>query len=146
MILYELKCSSDHAFEAWFRDSATYEQQAADGDVACPYCGDTTVRKAPMAPNIASSKGEDVTPAEPGENRARQVAEQILEAVDRLRRHVEDECDYVGNQFAEEARRIHYGESDDRGIYGEASEDEVKDLDDEGVQFYRLPTGIRKND
>ena len=101
-----------------------------------------------MAPHIGSSKGGEVgvESADRSENRARVVAEQILEAVDRLRRTVEDECDYVGDQFAEEARRIHYGETDDRGIYGEASENEVEELDEEGVQFYRLPSGIRKND
>lgn len=145
MILYELKCSSGHEFEAWFRDSATYDVQAAEGDVACPYCGDTHVSKAPMAPNIATHSSD--APAEgKAEDRARHVAEQILQAVDRLRRHVEDECDYVGNQFAEEARRIHYGESDERGIYGEGTEDDARDMEEEGIEFYRLPTGIRKND
>lgn len=144
MILYQLRCSGDHEFEAWFRDSATYDVQAAAGDVACPFCGDTHVSKAPMAPAIATG-GRDREPQIAPEDRARMVAEQILKAVDKLRKHVEDNCDYVGDRFAEEARRIHYGESEDRGIFGEASEDDVSDLREEGVEFYRLPTGVRRN-
>lgn len=144
MILYQLHCSGDHEFEAWFRDGATYDVQAAAGDIACPFCGDTHVSKAPMAPAIATG-GRDREPQIAPEDRARMVAEQILKAVDKLRKHVEDNCDYVGDRFAEEARRIHYGESEDRGIFGEASEDDVSDLREEGVEFYRLPTGVRRN-
>lgn len=144
MILYQLHCSGDHEFEAWFRDGATYDVQAAAGDIACPFCGDTHISKAPMAPAIASG-ARDREPQIAPEDRARMVAEQILKAVDKLRRHVEDNCDYVGDRFAEEARRIHYGESEDRGIFGEASEDDVSDLREEGVEFYRLPTGVRRN-
>ncbi len=144
MILYQLKCSGEHEFEAWFRDSATYEQQAADSGIACPFCGDTSVCKAPMAPNISTGG----TPAveNKAEDRARLVAEQILKAVDRLRNHMADECDYVGDRFADEARRIHYAETEERGIYGEAGEDEACELEEEGIEFYRLPAGVRKND
>ncbi|MEO5338297.1 MAG: DUF1178 family protein [Magnetospirillum sp. WYHS-4] len=141
MIHYQLKCDSGHEFEAWFRDGATYEAQAVAGDVACPYCGDTHVAKAPMAPNIATGTQR----REMAEDRARQVADQILKAVDRLRKHVEQDCEYVGERFAEEARRIHYGESEERGIFGEGSEEDAADLREEGVEFYRLPSGIRKN-
>jgi hypothetical protein len=143
MILYQLRCSGEHEFEAWFRDGATYDLQAASGDIACPFCGDTHVAKAPMAPAIATGRAKEIREAP--EDRARMVAEQILKAVDKLRRQVEDNCDYVGDRFAEEARRIHYGETEDRGIFGEASEDDVADLKEEGVEFYRLPSGLRRN-
>ncbi len=148
MILYQLKCRQGHDFEAWFLNSVTYDSQQASGDVSCPHCGTTIVTKAPMAPNIA--RGRSGTPGAPtapaAEHRAHEVAEKILEAVDGLRREVEENCDYVGDEFAEEARRIHFGETEERGIYGEASDEEAEDLDDEGVGFFRLPFMRRRND
>ncbi len=148
MILYQLKCRQGHDFEAWFLNSVTYDSQQASGDVSCPHCGTTTVTKAPMAPNIARGRsgqlGDSGNPV--AEHRAHEVAEKILEAVDGLRREVEENCDYVGDEFAEEARRIHFGETEERGIYGEASDEEAEDLDDEGVDFFRLPFMRRRND
>lgn len=145
MILYQLKCQRGHAFEAWFLNGATYDSQQASGDVSCPHCGTTGVTKAPMAPNIPR-RPSDSSEAPGVERRAREVAEEILEAVDGLRQEVEKNCDYVGDEFAEEARRIHYGEVEERGIYGEASDDEAEDLDDEGVEFFRVPFFRRRND
>jgi hypothetical protein len=145
MILYQLKCHRGHAFEAWFLNSATYDHQQASGDVSCPHCGTTGISKAPMAPNISRGRSE---PFQQGgsENRAQEVAEKILEAVDGLREEIEENCDYVGDEFAEEAKRIHFGETDERGIYGEATEEEAEDLDDEGVEFFRIPSTRRRND
>ena len=141
MIVYQLKCSRGHGFEAWFRNGAAWETQSAAGDVACPMCGDTDVGKAPMAPNVARSRShEDVA-----EKRAREVAREILQAVDKLRQEVEEKCDDVGDKFAEEARRIHYGETEERGIYGEATDAEAVELDDEGIEFYRLPRIERRD-
>lgn len=148
MIVYQLRCSNGHEFEAWFLDSATYDQQARDGDVACPRCGDVHVCKAVMAPNIAPArKRQPATPEENdrAERRAREVAERILEAVGNIRGHVEKNFDDVGDQFAEEAKRIHYGEAEARGIYGNATDDEAEELDDEGIEFYRLPNVGRRN-
>jgi len=171
MIVYQLKCSEDHEFEAWFKDSATYTAQAADGDICCPFCSDTKVSKAMMAPNISPSRSKAVVPAEvtteapapakdvpaptttdvaavvdkAAEVRALEVAEKILEAVDTLRKEVEANFDNVGDQFANEARRIHYGETDERGIYGEASDEEAEELDEEGIDVYRLPGRPRRN-
>jgi len=146
MIVYQLRCGNDHEFEAWFRDSATYEEQAAAGDVVCPFCANTKVSKAVMAPNIATRKS---APSDAQDNRdeerAREVAEKILEAVGEIRRHVEDNCDDVGDKFAEEARRIHYGETEERGIYGSATEEEADELVEEGVEFYRLPNSRRSS-
>jgi len=147
MILYQLHCSSGHEFEAWFRDSATYDVQIEHGDIDCPLCGDTSVFKSIMAPNISTSRSKALAPAE-GENaeiRAHEVAEKILEAVTVIRNHVEENCDNVGADFAEEAKRIHYGEAEQRGIFGTATEEEASELGEEGVEFYRLPTSRRKN-
>tara|TARA_B100000315_G_scaffold51671_1_gene46094 strand:+ start:548 stop:976 length:429 start_codon:yes stop_codon:yes gene_type:complete len=142
MILYQLSCSNNHQFEAWFRDGATYDAQSSAGDITCPFCDDVNVSKAPMAPHLAKEgRGED-----PAEARAKEVAEQILKAVDKLRKNVEENCDYVGDTFAEEARRIHYGETEAHDIYGEATDEETEELDEEGIEFRRLPTITRRND
>ena len=138
MIKYELKCRKDHVFEAWFYDSATYDKQAADGKVVCPVCNSRKVIKAPMAPRIGKSKGE-VAKAE-----AKEMAK-MRQALTELRDHVEKNADYVGDQFAEEARKIHYGESDKRGIYGETTEKEAEALAEEGIEFGRLPWIPRGN-
>ena len=145
MILYQLKCQRGHDFEAWFLNGATYDIQQASGDISCPHCGTTDVTKAPMAPNIARRRS-NLSRAPGVERRAQEVAEEILEAVDGMRQEVEKNCDYVGDEFAEEARRIHYGETAERGIYGEASDEEAEELDDEGVEFFRIPFFRRRND
>ena len=148
MIVYQLRCSNGHEFEAWFRDSSTYDKQVNDGDVACPQCGYVQVCKALMAPNITPSRKRMSVPPEGSdrsERRAREVAEKILEAVGKIRSHVEKNFDNVGNEFAEEAKRIHYGEAEERGIYGNATDEEADELDDEGIEFYRLPSNGRRN-
>jgi hypothetical protein len=128
MILFALRCAADHEFEEWFRDGATFDRQSAAGKITCPQCGDTSVTKAPMAPRLARSRDADaLSPV------------QVRKALQDLRRHIEANCDYVGAEFAEEARRIHYGESDPRGIYGEASAADAKDLADEGIEVSRIP-------
>ena len=137
MILFQLKCTSDHRFEAWFRDGAAYEAQAADNGIACPVCGDTAVTKAPMAPRIA--KGRSV------EEKRKAVAAEMIRQLGEVRRAVEENCEYVGDRFAEEARRIHYGETDPRGIYGEASREDVAELRDEGVAVAAVPWVPRTN-
>ena len=130
MILFTLRCSSDHEFEAWFRDGDAYEAQQQAGEIACPHCGDAQVEKAPMAPNIGRSrevKGPTVSPA------------QMRAMLTALRQQVEQNCDYVGERFAEEARRIHYGEADPHGIYGEATTEESQALTEEGIEFGQIP-------
>ncbi len=128
MIVFDLKCADGHVFEAWFRDGETFDAQAAAGEVACPVCGDTAVAKAPMAPNVARKA------------RARE-AEQTARKLRALREHVEKTCEHVGERFPEEARKIHHGEVDKRGIYGEASLDEARALTEEGIEFGWLPFG-----
>jgi hypothetical protein len=123
MILYDLRCSRNHAFEGWFRDSKAYDGQRRVGRVVCPICNDRKVRKAPMAPRLAKKSSEA----------------EALTALRQLRRQVESNCDYVGERFAEEARKIHYGETEKRGIYGEATESDSKALADEGIEVGRIP-------
>jgi hypothetical protein len=188
MILFALRCSADHQFEAWFRNGAAYDEQAAAHQIACPICGDTVVGKAPMAPRIAKGVARaadrareqaeavaantppSAVPAAPSNaapaalpatipapvplpnaadvvaalppslnDAQREAVAEVMRQLTEVRRSVEKNCDYVGDRFAEEARRIHYGESDPRGIYGEASDDEVAELHEEGVTFHRIP-------
>lgn len=134
MILFKLKCAAGHHFEAWFRNGETYDRQAAGGAITCPACGDTSVVKAPMAPRIGRTEVVAETEA-----RAREIEAAVLNKLAEVRRKVEETCDYVGPRFAEEARRIHYGEATARNIYGETSSDEAEQLRDEGVDFHRIP-------
>jgi hypothetical protein len=129
MILFTLRCARGHEFEGWFRDGDGFESQRKAGEIACPECSETAVEKGVMAPRLGRSR--DTMPAiSPGQLRA---------ALVELRRQIETNCDYVGNRFAEEARRIHYGEMDPHSIYGEASEDESRELTEEGISFGRIP-------
>jgi hypothetical protein len=130
MILFTLRCASAHQFEAWFRDGASFEAQQQAGEIACPHCGDTQVEKAIMAPNIGRSRETKGSPISPTQMKAMLLA---------LRQQVEQNCDYVGERFAEEARRIHYREVDPRGIYGEATSEESEALREEGIEFGQIP-------
>ncbi len=130
MILFTLRCAHGHEFEGWFRDGDGFEAQHRAGEIACPHCGDTEVEKAVMAPRLGRSR-EAKSPAVA-------VAE-MRKTLREMRRQIETNCDYVGDRFAEEARRIHYGETDPRGIYGEASKEELRELADEGISFGQIP-------
>lgn len=137
MILFNLICAAGHEFEGWFRDGAAYDAQVAAGDVACPQCGDCEVRKAPMAPSVISGYRATAPSTQPVVDA--ETAKAVREVLTNLRRHIEDSCVYVGERFAEEARRIHYGESEKRPIYGEASAAETRALCDEGVEVAAIP-------
>ncbi|MBL8708320.1 MAG: DUF1178 family protein [Rhodospirillaceae bacterium] len=132
MILFELNCSQGHNFEIWFKDGNTADRQLSRKLVECPTCGDHKVGKALMAPRIGK-KGEAA--AANMTVMAKNMREQLAE----VRRKVEENCDYVGDRFADEARKIHYGETDARGIYGEASEEQHRELNDEGIEVARIP-------
>ncbi|MCJ9430455.1 DUF1178 family protein [Kordiimonas marina] len=154
MIVFDLKCPDNHRFEAWFRSSSAFEEQCAAGVVECPYCGSAEIVKAPMAPNVAA-KGNTQPEARPaqmqnmvhaeGDGRLAELAAQAREIVNQMREHVEKNCDYVGANFAEEARKIHYGEADERGIYGESTTEETQALIEEGIDILPLP-GNRSTD
>lgn len=132
MIRYSLKCASGHAFDAWFRSSAAYDEQRAAGHVACAVCGSPEVEKAVMAPAVSSAPERPepslTAPASPAEA-----------ALAELRRHIEQNSDYVGRDFAAEARRIHEGESDRRAIWGEATLADAKALKDDGIPVAPVP-------
>jgi len=139
MIRYDLQCDQGHLFDGWFRDAGTFDRQAAAGDVACPACGSTAVEKQLMTPGIPakSNRREQARTVMNGVQDGRTSA--LVEAVRQLRRHVESSADYVGDQFAEEARRIHYEEAERRGIYGEATLEDAKSLLEEGIEVHPLP-------
>ncbi len=140
MIKYDLICKEEHEFEAWFRDSAAFDEQAAKKKVVCPYCGSKKVSKAIMAPRVSSktkAKGKKTMLAGQQAKLAKMMSE--------LRDHVEKTHDYVGDQFPEEARKIHYGETEHRDIYGEATLEDAKELVEEGVPVAPIP-GATKRD
>ena len=146
MILYHLICECGHDFDAWFRDSATYDRQERRGQVSCPACSSSRVTKALMAPRLtgqhrrkgepdisvpATAGGSDI--AVPDEVRARALARQILRSMRKMRKHAEENFENVGENFAEEARAIHYGEAEERAIFGEATLAEAKELIEEDI-------------
>jgi len=131
MIRYALKCSSDHAFEAWFGNSSAYDEQLAKNLIECPHCGDTSVRKAVMAPNIASPK-----------KREQSSQTMMMEMAGKVRAHIRDKFDYVGDKFATEARAMHEGNKPHRDIYGETTPEESKALVEDGVPCAPLPPAL----
>ena len=135
MIRYALACEHGCEFEGWFAASADYDDQAARGLIECPTCASRAVRKQIMAPAVAGAKKRgEPAPAAAGAKR-----QMMMEAMARVRAHVEQTFDYVGDSFAREARAIHEGKSEDRGIYGEATPAEVKGLVEDGVPVAALP-------
>lgn len=131
MIVYSLNCANGHGFEGWFRDSLAFDKQAKDGKLLCPVCSSRKVTKAPMAPAVKSTRAAPQTVA----NEVRKM-KQFMTG---LRKYVTENAEYVGPRFAEEARKIHYGEAEDRHIYGEATLQEAKELVEEGVDVAPLP-------
>lgn len=148
MIHYQLRCSQAHEFDGWFRDSAAFDKQARRGLLQCPECGDTQVTRALMTPSVPKKGRTQIAvppPATPAPPEAPQpvaggaMPDHMRATLQRMRAEVEKNCDYVGPGFADEARKIYRGESDKRGIYGEASSDEAEALADEGIHVSRIP-------
>lgn len=149
MIHYQLRCEAGHEFDGWFRDSAGFDKLAASGLVECTRCGSAKVARALMAPAIPRKGKPAAAPATPPPEPAAPVPDaravagplpaEMRAMLQKLRSEVEKNCDYVGPRFAEEARRIHDGQSEARGIYGEASEDEARALREDGIEFGRIP-------
>lgn len=148
MILFELRCQKDHHFEGWFRDGKGFETQTKAGKLVCPVCGNRRIEKAMMAPRIgkaARSKSEKLdtanlpVPSPAPVPPAQQAEMKAVQMLREMRKQIEANCDYVGPGFAEEARKIHYGEAEARGIYGETSAEEAEALDEEGIEFARVP-------
>lgn len=152
MISFNLICSSGHGFEGWFGSSTDYDDQEARGLITCPICGDTAVNKALMTPNLASKSNQNAgkKPLDGTEsNRVVMASEsnppkpetlaKLTAEIRKVQSSIERQCDDVGDEFAEEARKIHYGETDPRGIYGRTSDDEAAELLDEGIAIAKMP-------
>jgi hypothetical protein len=152
MIRYTLVCEQEHSFESWFKDSDAFDDQAARGLVSCPTCGSAKVAKAIMAPSVARRDKErrPVVVAEQPQAAAQPAApaavtllsekeQQLREMLRALRQQVVENAAYVGDQFAEEARRIHSGEAEERAIYGEATREDVHELLEDGIEVLPLP-------
>ncbi|MEM0923106.1 MAG: DUF1178 family protein [Pseudomonadota bacterium] len=130
MILYRLICAEGHEFESWFASSSSFEEQQAAGLISCACCGSTEIERSLMAPAVRPG-GKSAALTEPADQKAAMLA--------KLRRKIEAESDYVGPEFAEEARRINLGEAEARGIWGEASGEEAKSLIEDGIPIAPLP-------
>ncbi|HUC18201.1 MAG TPA: DUF1178 family protein [Acetobacteraceae bacterium] len=161
MIHYRVRCSQGHEFEGWFKDSQAFDRQAKRGLIECPVCGGVEVTRALMAPALPRGRlaGREAPPAPaqapsqappsqvPGPSAGgppmavsgKGMPDQMRALLQRMRAEVEKNCEYVGPGFAEEARRIHRGESDRRGIYGEATPEQAESLSDEGIPVARIP-------
>jgi len=155
MIRYALRCERDHPFESWFQSSSAYESQVKRKLVECPTCGSTKVEKAIMAPRIVKSiagktRGEAappvaaapeiLPPAAPGPQSLMMARERELRAkLKELRDHIVKNADNVGEQFPNEARKMHYGDIEHRPIFGEASLQEARELIEEGIEVAPIP-------
>jgi len=134
VIKFTLRCEGGHEFEGWFRDNASFDEQAAKGVLSCPVCGDVRVAKSIMAPSVRTSENAEAARVE-----KRSRMEAFIKQLRAVHEHVEKNFENVGDRFAEEARAIHYGDKEKRDIFGQTSVEEAKDLHDEGVSFAFLP-------
>ncbi len=134
MIRFSLICDQDHEFDAWFRNNDDFDKQKKRGFVECPACGSKKVGKALMAPAVSTGRKKEKIALAMNEMQKKAMAEMKA-----LSEKIRENADYVGDKFAEEARKIHFGEADARGIYGEATLDEAKSLAEDGVGFMPIP-------
>jgi hypothetical protein len=147
VIAYNLACSEGHEFEGWFQSGAAYDAQEAQGALACPFCGDAQVKKAIMAPAVRTSvtkaKGKtDLAPTQPGGAPAidKPDPQKLRQFMAGYRKFIEQNADYVGPRFPEEARKIHYGETEERHIYGESTIGEAREMIEEGIAIAPVPS------
>jgi len=133
VIVYNLRCKNGHEFEGWFKDSSAYDAQAGQGQLGCPTCNSRRVEKAIMAPAVTTGQRQPLSSAE---------SRKMRQFMTGLRKYVQENAEYVGPKFAEEARKIHYGETADRHIYGESTLEEAQELAEEGVDVAPLPPDL----
>ena len=140
MIRYDLICDKGHEFDGWFRDSAAFDEQAGRGLVSCSQCGSDRVEKQLMAPGIPTkSNRKSLAPQKMMAGPVDPRSQALLKMMREMRKSVEANAEYVGDKFAEEARRIHYAEAEKRGIYGEATPLDAEALIEEGIEVHPLP-------
>ena len=135
MIRFALVCSEAHEFEGWFRDNADFDKQQTRGMITCPVCETQSIGKAIMAPSISTGRQKEKISLAMGDDQRR-----MMKDMRELATKMKSGADYVGDKFAEEARKIHDGDADPRGIYGEATAEEARSLIDDGIDFMPLPT------
>ncbi|MBN9244974.1 MAG: DUF1178 family protein [Mesorhizobium sp.] len=134
MIRFSLVCEHDHDFEAWFRSNDDFDRQKKRGFVQCPACGSHKIGKALMAPAVSTGRKKEKMALAMG-----QAQREAMAQLKALSEKMRENADYVGDKFAEEARKIHFGETEARGIYGEATADEARSLAEDGVEFMPIP-------
>jgi hypothetical protein len=133
MIKYALKCECGYRFDSWFRSSQSYDELHVAGQITCPACGASTVRKAPMAPSVPSKRSLELSDKE------KNLHDRLFSVISKVQKEISENCDNVGENFAEEARKIHYGEAPARGIYGQTTDEEAEALEEEEIEFFRMP-------
>ena len=135
MIRYSLSCENAHTFEGWFSTSADFDGQVASGFLTCPVCNSASISKTLMAPSVSTARKKEEKQAVAMDMARAEAEAKLKAAVAAIKANAED----VGDKFPEEARKIHYGEADARGIIGQASFGEVRDLLEEGIEVAPLP-------
>jgi hypothetical protein len=135
VIKYSLCCDNAHTFEGWFSESADFDRQVASGFLTCPVCDSGSISKSLMAPSVSTARKKEAKRQMAMDVVRQEAMAKLREAVSNIRANSED----VGEKFPEEARKIHYGEADARGIIGQASIDDVHELLDEGIDIAPLP-------
>ena len=157
MIKYSLICENDHEFEGWFASSGEFTNLQAAGYLDCPNCGSSKVNKMLMAPSVRSTKGKSANaltdqqggiisnmpvaaaPVPAMRDIPVEVREQVINQLSEMKKHVLANAENVGKKFSDEARKIHYGESEQRGIYGETTAEQAAELLEEGIDIMPLP-------
>jgi hypothetical protein len=135
LIRYSLTCDNAHEFEGWFSEGADFDRQVATGFLTCPVCHSAAISKLLMAPSVSTARKKDEMQTLAMDAMRREALEKLKEAVAAVKANSED----VGTQFPEEARKIHYGEADARGIIGQATFDEAQALLEEGIEIAAIP-------
>ena len=140
MIRYDLICDKGHEFDGWFRDSEAFEKQIRRHLISCTLCGSEDITKQLMSPGIpAKSNRKDDAPQKMLAGTVDSRTQRLMQMMREVRKNVEENAEYVGDRFADEARKIHYAESEKRGIYGEAKPEDAKALIEEGIEVHPLP-------
>jgi len=141
MIIFDLACEYDHCFEGWFKNSDEFHSQQTSGLLSCPVCDSENVVKVPSATNINFGKQKDKKKTASGEHLVNQ--HQQMAIAQQVSSFIEKNFEDVGEQFSETAKKIHYGEEAERNIRGTATEDQTKELMEEGISV--VPVVIKKN-
>jgi hypothetical protein len=135
LIRYSLRCENAHEFEGWFSESADFERQVESGFLTCPVCSSPSISKLLMAPSVSTARKKSEMQTLAMDTMRREAFLKLKEAVSTIKANSED----VGTRFPEEARKIHYGEADARGIIGQTTPDEAQALLEEGIEIAALP-------